>query len=143
MNSDDNIKNGVNENLNNNQTPSIPPYQRVENLNAMPISNTDVNSALESNIQNNQKIVMPEFNNLNGNQNVSNVNNQNIINKMVDNPDNPVLYDTTNTINDKPVQVKKKKASIQINTELKTAIILALILFIFIMIMPSIMDLFY
>lgn len=54
----------------------------------------------------------------------------------------PQLYDTTNTINDKVVVKTKNKKTLNIDQGLKTAIVLALILLVAIFIIPKIFDLF-
>lgn len=124
--------------------------QNNNNNNLGPISNTEINvsNALNSGVpENNQNVIMPEFNNnqFDNNQTinepVTQIDNSEKMSKVQEN--NQILYDTTNNINDKPVLKKQKKTTIKINSELSFVIVLALILLVAIFIMPSIMDLFY
>lgn len=148
MNNDNQVTNSGNvSNANNNTIPQPQSYHVNPNLNAMSsFDEVNVNSTLQSNIQSNnmQNVVMPGYNtpvnnNVNPNSGglVPEVNNQN-----VQQPSNStqVLYDTTNNINDKPVVKKKKKNQLNINPELRFAIVLLIILLIFITIMPTLFD---
>lgn len=154
MNNENEINTNQNVAANEPQLNNVQPYQATKNINTVVSNNeVNVNNTLSSNFQGNgQNIVMPEFNNTinnmsqNVNPQVSPVNNnlnQQVVNQNLNQPQNSndqVLYDTTNSINNRPLEKKKKKATMQINSELKFAIILALVLLIAMMFIPTIFD---
>lgn len=123
MNNENNNIPGINNDLVNNQQPSVNDINSSANV---------INSNIPNFINNDTNA----SGSINNSDNISRDNN-------LDHQSVPqVLYDTTNYINDKPVEKSKKKALIKINPELKTSIILMVILLIIMMIVPSIFDLF-
>lgn len=126
MDNQNNIVSGINNNSVNSQQSS------VNNVN----SNINV---VDNNITNFVNYDTTSAGIINNSGNISQDNN---ITQSQSNDIPQVLYDTTNYINDKPVEKVKKKATIKINPELKTSIILMIFLLIIMMIVPSIFDLF-
>ena len=133
------------------------------------ISNDNVNVSQElnnSNNQNDSSVVMPGYENMVANNVEDNTNVvqtppvQNIApipntaptpqtapttqdNNTILDVNNTTLYDTTNTINDKPVvKTTNKKKSVKINPELKTVIILLVIFLVIIYLVPTIFNFF-
>ena len=127
--------------MNNNETnnQNINTNLGVTNNNIV-YNNEPATNGMVNNSINNQTTIIENSNINNPSVPVSNNVQQNV--NFADNTQ--VLHDTVNQINDKQVETvkQKKKASINISPELKTAIVLALIILVFIWIMPLIFDLF-
>lgn len=81
------------------------------------------NNSSNLDYQSNSVNIMPEVNNIQSNS-----------------LNNTVLYDTSSNINDRQIQTKKKKATIKINQELKTAFLLMIILLVCMAFIPTIFD---
>lgn len=159
MNNENEIMKEFNETFNDKPEPSVEPYRVTQNQNVVP---PQENNNINQNISNNsQSITMPNFvtqnstinivpevnntvTNVDGVNNFNSMNNVNTINNQtpIQPENNQQLYNTTNYINDRPIEKKPKKATIKINPELKTAIILALILLVAMSFIPAIFDLY-
>lgn len=159
FNNNPNTNNGIN-NLNINPVPVTPDNSFINSNQTMPnLNNPQVNSNnFANNTQfmdnnfglGNQNIpqIMPEINTM-ANNNMP-VDTTPVLPNALENSEQvaqesteqPQLYDTTNTINDKVVVKNTTKKGINIDPGLKTAMLLALILLIIIFIIPKVFSLF-
>lgn len=160
MNNDNEIMKEFNETFGNKPEPTVEPYHTVQNQNVNVVNdfnnvqnNSSQNVTMSSFINqnpsvnivseiNNTVIVENSTNNINANNNIEN-NNVNTKDNIQGNNDYQ-LYNTTNYINDsnKPIEKKVKKNTININPELKTAILLAIVLLVAMSFIPTLFDLF-
>lgn len=135
---DNEIINEFNEKFGDKPTTQVESYHSVQNqqfLNNQDINN-NFNNVLNTNVNNNDDLtnsnainIMPEFDNKVSSETATFNNEQQ-------------LYDTTNYISNKPVEKKAKKNTIQINQDLKTAIILVVVLLVAMFFIPKLFDLY-
>lgn len=128
MNNDNEIINEFNATFEQKPVPPVEPYRVTQNNTTF----NDVNN-INNNIQDNTNFVMPDYN-TQSSENLMPEYNEAVTDV------NQTLYDTTNYINNKPIENKTKKATIKINPELKTAIVIALILLVAMSFIPTIFD---
>lgn len=153
MNNDNEIMKEFNETFGNKPEPSVEPYRATQNQNV--INQTEFNNNVNTLNNNSQNITMPNFINQNSQVNMvpevnntviieNNTNNVNATDNMnySNNINNQQLYNTTNYINDRPIETKPKKATIKVNPELKTAIILMVVLLVAMAFIPTLFDLY-
>jgi len=128
--------NNENNNLNNQQNEYYQPNTNNNNIPNYEQNNNSIENQTITTDNNNVNTISIE---------VNNVQPIDIQTNVVETTEQPVLYDTTNQINDKPTETptKRKKASLNLTPELKTAISLALILLVSIWFIPFIFDLFH
>ena len=164
MNNENDIIKEFNDTFNKTEQP-VDAYRAVQNQNVIN------QPMMQQNIQNfNQNVVMPGYsqvqsnsvfseqvvntqqNVVQGNNDMSSVNNLNVINNNIYSNQNvdttnmqenvQQLYNTSNYINNEQNVVKKKKMTFKVNSELKEMLILVLVLVIAMSFIPTIFDLF-
>jgi len=127
MNNDNEMKE-FNSNFGTSHDVPVEPYRVTQN-------NVTFNDVNNNTIQdNNSSVIMPDYNTQTTEQLIPEYNSDPVTDV------NSTLYNTTDYINDKPVEKKTKKTTIKINPELKTAIVIALILLVAMSFIPTIFD---
>lgn len=167
MNNESDIRKEFNDMFANNNQESVQPYRATQNFNQVNEqqfvnANNNINNNMNNNINNVSNFQQMNLNNMvqNNNHVVNNVYDNNT--QMISNTENisvlssnggnnnvdyqnTVLYDTTTSINNAQNTnqniVKKKKATIKINPELKGIFILVIVLLISMALIPSLFDL--